>query len=79
MTATDTIRDNNTNGHGKGGAPPNMVLTTQSTLFRRWHQSKKIVDFDTGCAVFAETEAIYRVADGAALIAYDAVKTLFID
>ena len=29
-------------------------------------RSKKIVDFNTGCAVFAETEAISRVAEGAA-------------
>ena len=28
-------------------------------------RSKKIVDFNTGCAVFAETEAISRVAEGA--------------
>ena len=30
-------------------------------------KSKKIVDFNTGCAVFAETEAISRVAEGAAV------------
>ena len=30
-------------------------------------RSKKIVDFNTGCAVFAETEAISRVSEGAAV------------
>lgn len=30
-------------------------------------ESKKIIDFNTGCAVFAETEAISRVAEGAAV------------